>query len=99
MNNIYRILQSLWGLYLYNKYRRIYLKNPVQAADSLFYKIYHRHMNLESPHHLIEKITWMSLYTDTSLWTLCADKYRMRTFVKEKGAYYNLVKNQLELGN
>lgn len=42
-------------------------------------------MNLDNPENLIEKITWLSLNTDTTLWTLCADKYRMRSYVDKKG--------------
>ncbi len=78
-------LRSLWGTYLYYKYKRLYEKDPKLAADALYYKIYKRHINLDNPVNLIEKITWMSLNTDTSLWTLCADKYRMRSYVESKG--------------
>lgn len=78
-------LKSLWSAYLYYKYRRLYNKNPKLAADALYYKIYKQHINLDNPQNLIEKITWMSLNTDTSLWTLCADKYRMRSYVESKG--------------
>ena len=51
----------------------------------MYYKIYRQHMNLDNPENLIEKITWLSLNTDTSLWTLCADKYRMRSYISSKG--------------
>ena len=34
---------------------------------------------------LIEKIYWLQLHTDTSLWTKCADKYRMREYVEDCG--------------
>lgn len=85
MGVIVNILKSLWGTYLYYKYKRLYNKDPKLAADALYYKIYGRHMNIENPRNLIEKITWMSLNTDTSLWTLCADKYRMRSYVESKG--------------
>lgn len=85
MNYLKQKLHSLWGTYLYYKYKNLYKKNPALAADAMYKKIYGRHMNLLSPKNLIEKITWLSLNTDTSLWTLCADKYRMRTYVQEKG--------------
>lgn len=85
MKSIIHFLRSLWGTYLYYKYKRIYEKDPKKAADAMYYKIYGQHMNLDNPENLIEKITWLSLNTDTSLWTLCADKYRMRSYVESKG--------------
>lgn len=85
MKSIKHFLRSLWGTYLYYKYKRLYKKDPKKAADAMYYKIYGQHMNLDNPENLIEKITWLSLNTDTSLWTLCADKYRMRSYVESKG--------------
>jgi hypothetical protein len=41
--------------------------------------------NLDNPQNLIEKIYWMQLHCDTSIWTLCADKYRMREYVTSCG--------------
>lgn len=34
---------------------------------------------------LIASIYWLQFYTDTSLWTLCADKYKVHEYVKSKG--------------
>ena len=85
MNTLKSYLRSLWGTYLYYKYKRLYKKDPKLAADALYYKIYSRHINFENPKNLIEKIAWLSLNSDTSIWTLCADKYRMRSYVESKG--------------
>lgn len=85
MKALKNYLKSIWGTYLYYKYKRLYKKDPKLAADSLYYKIYGRHMNFDNPKNLIEKIAWLSLNTDTSLWTLCADKYRMRSYIESKG--------------
>lgn len=49
-------------------------------------------MNLTSPNNLIEKIVWMQFHTDTSLWTTCADKYSVRSYVEEKGLSHILPK-------
>ena len=38
------------------------------------------------------KTYWMLNYTDTSLWTLCADKYRMREYVAQVGLSDSLPK-------
>lgn len=85
MGYIKSFLKKLWGTYLYYKFKRLYNKDPKLAADALYLKINGRHINLDNPSSLIEKITWLSLNTDTSLWTLCADKYRMRNYVEAKG--------------
>lgn len=85
MKTIKNFLRELWGTYLYYKYKRLYKKDPKLAADAMYYKIYGYHMDIDNPKNLIEKITWLSLNTDTSLWTLCADKYRMRSYVESKG--------------
>lgn len=44
------------------------------------YKIDWRH-----PKDINEKMWWLACYGDTSLWPLCADKYRVREFLKQKG--------------
>lgn len=42
-------------------------------------------MDWDDPKDLREKIIWLQFNSDTSLWTLCADKYRVREYVLEKG--------------
>ena len=68
-------------------------KNPEKEMRRTYYKVYHRYPNLDEPKNLIEKIYWMQLHTDTSLWTKCADKYAMREYVKECGYEDYLPKN------
>lgn len=60
---------------------------PKKLADKDYKKFMHsdKGINWNNPHDLIEKIYWLQLYTDTSLWTLCADKYNVRFFLKERG--------------
>ena len=41
-------------------------------------------VNWDNPKDLIEKIYWLQLYSDTSAWTFCADKYLVREYVKRK---------------
>lgn len=48
--------------------------------------------DLDNPKDLIEKIFWMELHADTSLWSRCADKYAVREYVKEKGLDHYLPK-------
>lgn len=77
----------LWSFdkYFYLKYWLIYKISPKISAKIAYKKAMHRTPDLDNPRDLIEKYMWMELNTDTSLWTLCADKYRMRSYVEEKG--------------
>lgn len=58
---------------------------PAFDANRLFKRHFGRKMNLKNPLILPEKIVWMELYTDTSMWTYCEDKYLMREYVERKG--------------
>lgn len=52
---------------------------------------FHRLPHLRHPRDLNEKILHLKLYSDTSLWTVCADKYRVRQYVEERGLGQYLV--------
>jgi|GEM_PF-6426286 len=41
-------------------------------------------LNLENPQTINEKIQWLKLYNRHPIHTLCADKYRVREFVKDR---------------
>lgn len=45
----------------------------------------------DNPRDINEKIQWLMCFSDTSLWTLCADKYRVRDFVRDRGLGHLLV--------
>lgn len=64
---------------------------PEFMARKRFQIYFGREINLDSPQDLNEKITWQSLYTDTSEWTRLADKYAVREYVKERGCEDTLV--------
>lgn len=66
-------------------YKYLYIIKPRYAAGLMYYHSFHKRMNLDNPQTLVEKINWMQFNSDTSLWTLCADKYRMREYVTSKG--------------
>lgn len=65
---------------------------PVLMAQLRYRKIFGRFLNLKNPKDLNEKIHWLSLFSDTSEWTRCADKYAVRSFVEERGQGHTLVK-------
>ncbi len=59
--------------------------NPIQLAIKEYRHVFGCKPNLVAPQNLIEKIIWLQFNSDTSLWTLCADKYRVRQFIADKG--------------
>lgn len=65
---------------------------PVLLAKMRFRKLFGQKLDLTDPKDLNEKILWLSLYSDTSLWVRCADKYAVRDYVEEKGLGGSLVK-------
>lgn len=58
---------------------------PQYLANEVYKSVFKKDIDWNNPKDLIEKIYWLQLNTDTSLWTLCADKYRVRAFVEERG--------------
>lgn len=59
--------------------------NPKKEMERIYKKVFHKTPDIEHPSDLIEKIYWLQLHSDTSLWTKCADKYLAREYVKECG--------------
>lgn len=59
--------------------------SPKIEINRYFKKVFGHKANLKNPQSLIEKIYWMQLHCDTSQWTLFADKYRVREYIKSKG--------------
>lgn len=60
--------------------------NPKWEINRCYSKVFNGEKpNLENPKNLIEKIYWMELNCDTTLWTKCADKYLMREYVEKCG--------------
>lgn len=70
-------------VYKYLKYR--VNKNPILEINRYYNFVFGRNADLENPRSLIEKIYWMQLNLDTSMWTLCSDKYRVRHFIHNLG--------------
>lgn len=68
-------------------------RNPQSEMCRWYYAVYKKYPNLENPSNLIEVIYWLLLNTDTSMWSRCADKYAMRSYVEECGLGEFLPKN------
>ena len=56
-----------------------------------YFMRFKRFLNLKHPQTLNEKILYMSLCTDTTLWTRLADKYNVRGYIEECGLSEMLV--------
>ena len=59
--------------------------DPLKEINRNYYDRFRKLPDLNNPKNLVEKTYWLQLNTDTSLWTLCADKYRMREYVRKCG--------------
>jgi len=80
-----KLLRLIFSNYLERRYSFLYKKDPHLAANEEYRAVFHKDINWDNPTNLIEKIIWMQFNTDTSFWTLCADKYRVREYIEEKG--------------
>ena len=65
-------------------FSRILGKCPKLIISVLYFRKYHRRINLKKPELFHDKIMWMSLNTDTTEWSRLADKFAVRDYVKEK---------------
>ena len=68
---------------------------PQRLADILYHDVFHKWINWKNPQTLNEKINWLAFNTDTSLWSLCTDKYAVRDYVKSKGLAHILIPPQI----
>lgn len=87
-----KFILSLYKEYLYYRNKLLCNINPKLAANIVYKKVTGRNINWDNPQDLVEKIAWLELNTDTSLWTLCSDKYRVREFIEERECEETLVK-------
>ena len=63
---------------------------PVRLLKIWYKHVFKEDINLEHPQTIDEKINWMKLHSDMSLWSRCADKYEVRNYVKEHGLEFVL---------
>lgn len=77
----------------YKIFKHLTNQDPRINANSIYRSVFNKDIDWDNPKDLIEKIYWLQLFTDTSLWTKCADKYRMREYVEGKGLGHLLPQN------
>lgn len=70
---------------VYLIHKKSALKNPKKEANRVYRQYFGKDIDWDNPKDLIEKIYWLQFNRDTTLWSLCADKYRVRQYVEEKG--------------
>lgn len=80
-----RLFNYLWRRIDWIRTKHLLKKDIHSYINKIYRRNFKRDINWENPVNLIEKIYWMQIYTDTSLWTRCSDKYIVREYVKEKG--------------
>lgn len=82
---IARLLRFSFHIYtLFKELYRNHLVSDKKAIKIRFKRAFGYLPDLENPKTLNEKIQWLKLNDRTELHTLCADKYKVRKFVKEK---------------
>lgn len=64
---------------------------PVTLIRVRYFARFKKFPHLRKPRDLNEKILYLKLFTDTSLWTRFADKYRVREYVKQCGLEDTLI--------
>lgn len=58
---------------------------PKSRVNQIYKKKFGRNINWGNPTEFNEKLRWIQFNGDTSLWSLLADKYRVRQYIEEKG--------------
>ncbi len=58
--------------------------NPKYVANNTYKSVFYKDVNWKNPINLIEKILWLQLFSDTSLWTKCSDKYLVRDYLAQR---------------
>lgn len=75
-----------WYLKFAGEVKRLIVKmNPEMEIQRCYKQACGKNPDLSHPKDFIEKVFWMELHCDTSLWTKCADKYAVREYIKDKG--------------
>jgi hypothetical protein len=77
-NTLYRFISKL----IHESWAVI---SPKSYVKYLYKKILHRDLDIENPKDYNEKLEWLKIYSDMSLWTKCADKYEVRDYVIQCG--------------
>lgn len=83
MNLMFRILRIAGGYFGCNY--------PKSWISFRYYLRFRKRINWNNPKNLNEKILYLSIMTDTTMWTRLTDKYRVREYVEACGFKETLV--------
>ncbi len=93
MNIIVKIKQKLYRGFVKTKwYRHLIDVDKKKALDIFYYLACGVHINWDNPQSLNEKMNWLSVYSDTMLWSVYSDKYEVRDYIKKLGYADYLIK-------
>ena len=81
-NNLKNQIRHMYHQYFRIPYSRIL--GDRRVIERLFKRFLHKDINWDNPQDLNEKIHWLKLNTDTSIWTRLADKYLVREYLKDQ---------------
>ena len=84
--NIYQKIykSDLLFAYRYKRNKKMIEKSPLDFVKFIYRKHTGIELNLNNPRTFNEKLQWLKLYHYNSVAIQCADKYRVRDYVKEK---------------
>lgn len=68
----------------------LYAISPKTELKLMFLLKQHYRLNLDNPKTYNEKINWQKLYYHNELFSICSDKYHVRSFVTKRGCGYIL---------
>ncbi len=93
MKKIKSFLKQFYWIRFFHQYlRQLYLKifySTTKAKEKYIKKQFKKHLGYEidfnrEPETFNQKIQFRKIYDDNPLYSICADKYRVREYVKEK---------------
>ncbi len=68
-----------------DRWKTIVETNPKKAVEMKWNRFYRKKFPWKHPRTLNEKVTWLSVMTDTSKWTEYSDKYEVRKYIESLG--------------
>lgn len=86
-----KIYVKLSKIYYLQKVKILKYYFPCKYADMLYKNKFGYSINWKHPRDLNEKILYLAFKTDTTQWSILADKYAVRSYVKSKGCENILV--------
>jgi len=91
LRSILHPVRSLKALYFdrclhdTEKWNELVENDPKKAVELKWNRFYRKKFPWKNPRTLNEKVTWMSVMTDTSKWTEYSDKYEVRKYIESLG--------------